>query len=483
MCRIFFSVLTVLFILVSCGDKNSGNDTDTVPDDDVAENTSDPEPDDKFFENSSANRFIFDFKGLINSEQSMIDDKATPGIGSFDIVLGTEELSLDGDKFVYFKDFPENYATEELAGKEYLIITDYTPKDNGTLENGNVYYNYHYLTMGFSVSDFAALKKDNKNEMKVPEPSWISFYSYFVVARENGQYFMQYCVRSVGIESESQIFVDHRNNTSFSKGENLLFWGNITMSEPVNLTEENRDNCFFYSSTGEVLTKDEFDEEIALTGTEFSCEIPEEFFDSKGEDYIKFKYKGRISDSEVGQGYTEFAKMDLDGTFYHADDFLSGSGLTTVISKKSVYLQMTGDYSLTSNRSSEYNDLQVFIPVSTLNGMKEDGVKEVKFSAENIFNFYVVFHRTTYLEIDGQGYVKSCPIAVLDKESLHSALYFCIDENSAFNAGDEIEAAGRITVSDTDEKIGEYYPDGCICYAYGDAEDITCEDFDKMMEE
>ena len=483
MCRIIFSVLTALLILVSCGDKNSSNDTDTTPDTDTAEDTANPEPDDKFFENSSANRFIFDLKGLINSEQSMVDDKSTPGIGSFDLVLGTEELSLDGDKFVYFKEFPENYTTEELAGEKYLIITNYTPIDNGTLENGNIYYNYHYLTMGFSAKDMAELKKSGENELEVPGSSWISLYSYYVVARANGQYFMQYCGRSGGIESQSKIFVDHKNNTSFSTGENFVLWGNITMSEPIVRTEENRDKCAFYSSDGATLTKEEFDAQIALTGTEFSCEIPDEFFDPKGEDYIKFKYKGKISSTELVQGYTEFAEMDIDGTIYLADNYISASGLTTVISKKSVYIQMVGDYSLTSNRSAEYNDLQVFVPVSTLNDMKETGVKEVKFSAENIFNFYTVFLRTTYLEIDGQGYVKSCPIAVLDKESLNSALYFCIDENSEFNEGDEIEAAGRITVSDAAEKIGEYYPDGCICYASGGAEDITCEDFDKLMEE
>jgi len=294
---------------------------------------------------------------------------------------------------------------------------------------------------------------------------------------------MQYCPRSRAEAADSKFSVDYDNNTSFSIGEDMIFWGNIALSKPENITEKNRgEMCLFFDSSGNTLTKDTFDAEIVKTGTEFSCEIPPTFFDKNGEDYLKFKFRGTINgDENPAMGYTEFAEMEIGENLYHAGNYISSSGLTTVVSRKTLYVQMIGDYEPIDSTTSEYNELQVFAPTRTFDDMKRDGIQEITYNSDNIFNFLAVFLRTKYMEVDGKGYIKSCPIGVLDKDSLNSKLFVCIDENSEFTPGNEIEIAGRITVTNDKDKMAAYYADnGCICYASAGDEEITCDDFDAM---
>lgn len=480
---IYFTVFTMIF-LFSCGNK-----TNSVVDDDLTDSDTvsggQTQPEDSFFERETENTFIFDFRGLINSEADISAQKAISGVGDFNFYFGAENLTLEGDENCYRKEYADDYSDSAMAGKEFLQLTVYSMKNDGVLDNGNQYFIYDYLSMGLSVEEVMNLKKSGENELEMPELSWATLYEYFVVSRADKKYFMQYCLRSSADRTHAQFFVNYNNNDSFAEGENMMFWGNIAQSEPVTITEENRaENCLFFDSDGNSITKEEFDTEITKTGTEFSCEISDDFFDKNGEDSLKFKFRGQINGAEnPTTGYTEFAEMEIGEELYHAGNYTSGAGLTTVVSRLTLYAQMIGDYELINNTTAEYNELQVYLPVAVLETMKDDGVQELAYSSENIFNFFSVFHKTKYMKVDGKGYVKSCPIGLLDKDSLTSKLFICIDEDSDFTAGNEIEIAGRVTVTDDSAKIAEYYADnGCICYASAGDEEITCDDFDTMEE-
>ena len=475
--------------LFSCGEN-----TKTDSDDDNFENVDDSdqteyvktEPEESFFENSTDNRLIFDFKGLINSVEAVETQKAISGMGDFTFTFGEEEVILEGDKNLYTRKYPENYSQTALAGKEYLLMSLYSPKNSGALKNGNIYYNYDYLSFGVPTEKITELKQSNDNVMTMPTFSWITLYSYYVVLRADNRYFMQYCALSSADQTQSKFFVDHETNTVFAEGEDLIFWGNATMNDPVEITDDNRsDYCIFYDSDGNSLTKEAFDEEISKTGTDFSCEIPEGFFDSEDDNYIKFKFSGKINGTDNYEtGYTEFAVMEYNNETYHADNYRSGSGLTQVIGKSAVYAQMIGDYELINNNTvALYNELQFFILMDELKSMKENEQNRLAFSSENIFNFFSSFLKTEYIEVNGKGYVKSCPIALLDNESKNSEIFVCLSDDNDFSPGNIFEIAARITVTDDETKIAEYYSDnGCNCYAASGNEEITCEDFDNMEE-
>ena len=476
--------------MFSCGENTVT--TDKSDEDGIETNDSDQSeyvkagPEDSFFENSAENKLIFDFKGLINSAAAAQDQKAIGGIGKFNFTFGEDKIVLEGDKNLFTKKYPDDYEQPALAGKDYLQMNIYSLNDQGTLENGNSTYIYEYLSMGIPTETMLKLKGNGENIAPLPTLSWMTLYSYYVVMRQDSKYFMQYCALSSAEPDQSKLFVDHEANKSFSEGENLLFWGNVTMTEPREITQDNRDEfCICYDSDGNNLTKEEFDEEIVKTGTDFSCEIPENFFDSEDENYIKFKFSGEINGGDdFKSGYAEFAIMELDGETYHADNYTSGAGSTQVLGQSAIYAQLVGDYSLINNNTAAlYNDLQFFILMSELKAMKENEQNQLTFSSENTFNFFSSFLRTKYMEIDGKGYVKSCPIALLDNESKNSEIYICLNEDNDFSPGNTFEIAARISVTDDEAKLTEYYPDnGCTCYASAGDQEITCEDFDKMEE-
>ncbi len=483
--KLIFTAFAVLLV-ISCGENSKSSDNDSSVEKNDSDNQTEyvkTEPQNSFFENSAQNKFIFDFKSLINSVEAVESQKAISGVGDFTFHFGDEKLSLKGDKHLFSRKYPDDYEEGALAGKEYIQLNNYSLKDKGTLENGNILYSYDYLSMGLPTTEFKNLKKSNENELILPELSWITLYSYFVVQRADKKYFKQYCPIS-GAENElSKLFVDHESNDTFSAGENLILWGNITMSEPLEITDDNKgQKCIFLSHEGKRITKEQFDEEITKTGTDFSCKIPEDFFDKKDENFLKFKFRGKINgNGEVEYGFTEFAQLDLDETIYRADNHNSASGLTNVIGKSAVYVQMVGDYNLIDNTAATFNELQLYLLNETLDEMKENQENRMAFSPENIFNFFSVFHRTKNISVDGKLYAKSCPIALLDSESKNSEIFVCLNEKSEFTSGNEIEVAGRITVTDDEKKISQYFTDnGCTCYAIGGDEKITCEDFDNM---
>lgn len=485
-----FRIFILLAIFLFSCKENTVNKTDqdgieNSNDEDITSEYEKAEPKDSFFDTEAENHLIFDFKGLINNMTAVEAQKAVSGMGDFTFTFGENELKLQGDMNLYSRTFPENYEQHALAGKEYLMMSIYSMKDNGSLENGNTYYNYDYLSFGTPAEKMLELKESGENITTMPALSWITLYSYYVVLRADKKYFMQYCTLSTAETDQSQFFVDHDANNEFKEGENLLFWGNITMSELIEVSEEDLSSrCVFYSSDGQTLTKDEFDEETAKTGTDFSCEIPEGFFDLEG-DHIRFKFRGKINDGsgEYQSGYTEFSVMDLGEKTYHADNYTSGSGLTQVIGQSAVYVQMIGDYELVDNNTAAlFNELQFFIIMDELKTMKENDRNTLIFSAENIFNFFSSFLKTKYIEVDGKGYVKSCPVALLDNGSDKSEIYVCLNYDNDFSPGNIFEIAAKIKVTDDETKVGQFYPDGCTCYASAGDEEITCEDFDAMEE-
>lgn len=487
--RFQISLILVIF-LFSCVENTvtkdkSDADNVEINDSDQPEHTK-AEPEDSFFQNTEPNKFIFDFKGLINNSQAVEDQKAISGIGEMTFTFGEDKIVLEGDKNLYTQKYPEGYEQAALAGKKYLLMSIYSLNDQGTLENGNSTYNYDYLSVGIPTETLIELKESAENIVPMPAASWMNLYSYYVVIRPDRKYFMQYCPKSGSQNQDSGLFVDHAANSTFSEGENLIFWGNITMSDIVEITEENRsESCLFYDSDGNTLTKETFDEEITKTGLDFSCEIPEGFFDSQDDNYIKFKFSGEINGTDdFKSGYTEFAIMELNDETYHADNYTSGAGTTQVIGQAAIYAQMVGDYELINNNTAAtYNDLQFFILMSELQKMKENEQNRLTFSAKNTFNFFSPFLRTKYMEIDGKGYVKSCPIALLDNESQSSEVFVCLNDENDFSPGNTFEIAARISVTDDEAKLLEYYPNnGCTCYASAGDEEITCEDFDNMEE-
>ncbi len=485
--------MATALLFIACGeepektptDSNAATDDTSVSDADTAV------PGDEFFATEAPNSFRMEFKGLINSYDDMVASKQVKGIGSFEYSFNGEEYTPKGDPEAYLSTIPADYEDPEMAGKDYLRMQLYAgPLEQGTSEAGNAWYTYDFVNIGIPLDRFTAAKDSGDNIFPLDDVTWANLMTVTLTARADGKYFYRYCYTALPQRdpTDGKWFVDHRNNDAFAAGEDLILWANITMGERQVVTTENEETLCLYQSQTAELTKAEYEAEIAKSGTEFGCEIPEKYTTAFADDRLLFTFIGEISDIDNGETRLAYADYDLtiggaqktvaDYTAYaYPDDIGTSTNYMVAQTLGNVFEFVPGRHYL-------FDYTRLLVPLGILQGYPaEDGSFEL--SLPDIYFQYLLLEQK--LPKSGGSYIKGCIYAMHTQNELNG-VFVCRAGATDFLPGEPYHIAGNIELSmDANylmEQNGVADPDElCFCYNDTTGASITCEDFDLILVE
>ncbi len=484
-------VVTAAFLLIACGEEPEKTPTDSAvaTDDTVVTDADTAVPGDDFFATDAANSFRMEFKGLINSYDDMAAGKQVKGIGSFEYSFNGEKYSPSGDPEAYLSTIPADYENPDMAGKEYLRIQLYAgPLEQGVNEAGNPWYAYDFINIGTPLERFTAAFADGQNIFPLDDISWANLMALTLTSRADGKYFYRYCYAALPERdpTDGAWFVDHRNNDSFAAGEDLLVWANLAMGERQVVTAENEESICLYQSQTAELTKAQYEAEIAKSGTEFGCEIPEKYTTPFADDRLLFTFIGEVSDIANNETILAFADYDMaigggvktvaDYTAYaYHDDIGTANNYMVAQTLGNVFEFVPG-------RHFTFDYTRLLVPLATLQSLPA-GEGSFELSLPNLYFQYMLLEQK--LPESGDSYLKGCIYAMHTQNELNG-LFLCRAGATDFLPGDPYHIAGNIEVSmDADylmEQNGAETPDElCFCYNETTGASITCEDFDLIL--
>ncbi len=483
-CRFLFFV--VFFFIVSCSNKivfhQKNDESNFSPDSDVVKNKP-QKPNADFFKTTAKDYLIFQFKGLLNSNEDVKNGEATAGLGKFEFNFNKEKYQPKSDFFAYLYEVPDDFPNNGLnmAGNDYVVFYSYDgPKKNIKMENGNVQYLYDFITLGIKKQKFLTALSSKRNIFYFsPEEEWINLEKYIAVVRKDNKIFAKYCFKAFPNRNfvTSKYFIDTSLNEDFSFGETVQIWGNVAMNNQINEDFKGyEDNyCEFFDDKKRI-SLDEFYKSIAKNGTEFGCEIPDNFFDSTSKQRATFKFSGVINKrGETKTGESKISKIVLNDEVFNKFDYKVYAGQTVLSGKSYLFAQFIGDFKTISSTYSKYKDVTVYISKDVAKNLKKD---ENQISFDN-YNFNLIYSNSEY-KIDGTNeYIKTCPIAILDKKKSNK-LFVCHKNNKNFSSGEILQFATNITLTQENSAKKELFPNDCFCYNLNSNATISCDGFEAM---
>lgn len=491
--RSIYIMVVGAFLLVACGDdpKSAPSDGDTLTDDTLipdADTASGTGPNDEFYATNADNTFRIEFKGLINSHDDMTAQKQVKGLGSFEFSFGGEKYAVTGAPEAWRDRIPADYDNPDMAGKEYLRIQLYSdPLEQGTSTAGNQWYTFDFVNIGIPLESFTTAKAADGNIFALDDITWTNLMHLTTTARQDGQYFYRYCYVSLSdhTRTDNRWFVDHRNNESFAAGENLILWGSIGMSDRQVVTAENEESICIYQSLTAALTKAEYEAEIAKSGTEFGCEIPEKYTTPFADDRAMISFIGEVSDIDNNETILAFADYDvaIGGTVKTVADY-SAYAYPSDIGTSTNYMvaQTLGNvFEFVPGRHYTFDYTRLLIPVAKLQSVPSAD-ETAEFALPDIYFQYMLLEQK--LPKSGGSYLKGC-IYAMHTQNEQNGLFLCRAGATDFLPGDPYHIAANIELSmDVDylmEQNGVTTPDElCFCSNETTGETITCDEFDTM---
>jgi len=488
----FLAGFFIIFFLFSCStqtEEENDLETDDVEEPDDQE-TMVYEPEEDFFDSEWGNQFKMSFKGIINSYETMAEDKQVKGLGTFEFIFEGVDFEVKGEPEAYLYRVPENYENVDLAGKDFVLLQLYSdPVDRGMNEAGNTSYFYDIVNIGIPVESLVSVKSENKNIFPMNDITWANLMSLTLTARKDGRFFYKYCYISLPARQvESNWFLDHRNNIDFSDGENLILWGNIGMSSKQTVTEENEGMLCYYRSQTAELTKEQHDAEIAKSGREFECDIPDKYTIPFSDDRAIFTFIGTISD--VANSNTVLAYADyevfIDGEKKNVADYTAyayNDNLGTVVDY--MVAQTLGNVSqIVHGRHYSFDYTRLLIPLSFLQNLPTDE-KSSEIPGNQLYFQYMLIEQKDVQQ--GDSFIKGCIYALhaLNKEN---GVFLCRAGAEQFMPGETLQIAGNIELSTDTEHLmdisGVATPEElCFCSNSTKGTTISCEEFDGIAVE
>lgn len=487
-----YALATAALILIACGEETKPipADGDTAANDATVTDADTAVPGDEFFATEAPNSFRMEFKGLINSYDDMVAGKQVKGIGSFEYSFGGEKYTPKGDPEAYLSTIPGNYENPAMAGKDYLRVQLYGgPIEQGVSKAGNQWYTYDFVNIGIPIESFTALATDG-NIFPLDDISWANLMALTLTARKDGQYFYRYCYVALPDRepTDGRWFVDHRNNEDFAAGEDLILWANITMGDKQVMTAENEESLCLYQSLTTQLTKAEYEAEIAKSGTEFGCEIPEKYTTPFAADRVLFTFIGEISDIANNETILAYADYDLTigGEVKTVADYTSYAYPDDIgTSTNYLVAQTLGNvFEFVPGRHYTFDYTRLLVPLGILQGLPAEE-EALELTLPNIYFQYMLLEQK--LPPSGGSYIKGCIYAIHTQNEQNGA-FLCRAGATDFLPGEPYHIAGNIELStDVDylmEQNGVTDPDDlCFCYNETTGVNITCEEFDSMTVE
>ncbi len=217
-------------------------------------------------------------------------------------------------------------------------------------------------------------------------------------------------------------------------------------------------------------------ENVALT---LDCPVPNGFLDNETDSYTSLVIKGQQTTQwQVGQGeYT----AQLDGTEVDVDSYAiwihpsqseSGTDLIAVDSY--------GNFRQIASNHRGYRASQLLISKTSIQQLKDDGENQLDFNPVP-YPFYYYITEVEEKQDGDDHYNKFCPKAITDFENMDQALYVCHEQNTTFDAGEEIQLAGNMMLSTDAEDLTAAFghETACTC-SKNQTEAIDCADFDAL---
>lgn len=431
------------------------------PGPDAATDPNEPPP--GFLEPTSANYVIVEFKGLINTYDTYVNDYSNLITGTGRIVIGiggkTVQISTSDGMFCSEYSFPDDYPVESQRGRHIIDIDAYHMSDDSTASKGTL----TGIVLSFASADLMALGADEH----LISTMGATVYEEAFVIRKDSSSVVRICYRALETDG-SYAFVDHSANKTFAPGENLIVWANaVEETDPAviaqilgtEVTSYQGQPCACYVDSVALDCAD-YDVEAAKDGTELSCNPPRDFLNPPAGDYATFTFKGLISSGDDLSPPPAFVLSTVSVGGKQVPLNVSGYAFAWYDSLTlQAYGEQTGDA-----KKFSMDMLSFTFPTDLLSGAKNSGTNPIVVDAAAGVS---ALASTLTGYSSGKDYVyRICPYAVFRAGETAGSLYDCPAANTSFAVGEKLEIQGNFVLgtSITEADVGTPLDkDGCYC--------------------
>ena len=436
------------------------------------------QPGDTFFEPLQGNWVAFEFHGLINSEADAAAQNVVQGTGWATTHLDNDDQDYSDMMGAYRYHVPETSSATNLADKDTVAL--FFMQMTG--QEGNTYhylYFYSYLT----IDQLQALAAAGPAEVPVPSGFGLRVYqSDYTVRSFDQALFSRTCLVTGANKAAtaSRIFINSWNNRDFSAGENIHLWANVSLDPPTVISPDNEGQYCGYAMNSQPITKEEYEEGLAQTEPELSCDIPDGFLDPDGSDWLSLIFVGPINDGSqswqnlaAGAGS---ATATIDGTDLAVGDQYEIAALYTN-PEQLVFLYAKGGTEQLGPNHYAYHDVQLSIPQRWLQAVKANGQTTVPFDPDSMS----VLVDAAEQIIDGNDYwTKMCPTLIFSQDSSDGTIILCSENNDSFAIGEQLEIALSIPMTSDATAIHETMGTREDCFCYHGHQIVDCSEFDAL---
>jgi hypothetical protein len=441
-------------------------------------------PDPSFMVPVSDEALVFQFKGRINPYDAVSQrEKATPGTGHFRVLKGAQEQVIDDNAMAY--EYVYGSDAGELAGKRFVVVQALQPQPGFTSAAYDALFAQVFVPEG-------ALERlgPKKSVLGVDDEIGASVRQVRVVNREDGVTLTKDCYLALldKNNAKSGLHVGHAADAAFAVGDGLFLWGNLALqSDAQQLAAKLGAKLELHKGLyctcvmqQQVVSCDTWEQEAQKSGTELSCPVPQDFLQPTSASYAAFTFKGPINpDNGAGSdapGLAGFV-VEVGGTSYPLD-YMSSARRYTFASgawdgKEIIELTSYGGIQTLGKDRYAMNVLLTRVTVDLLAKMKADGVYQ---SPSDYTLGFVAFLFAAEQVYQGQDNLsKLCPLATSD--ATFGSLYACHDDNQSFAAGEQLELAGNLTLSDDPQVIASWLGSADACFCSKNGAMIPCSSF------
>ena len=455
-------------------DEENLTDEESVP----TENENELSENDEPFNNTTPvaeNALMFEFKGILNSIETNPPER---GLATFTVLLNGEKVVLDVDA---------SGRVVEKDDKKLIQMSAFT--DLETLDNTpemQFVIKYNVATAIVDSADLMKIKNEGTNIITSDKIQNASMYAAKMYKKKDETTLVRFCQIAVNDKknSDSAIFVNHKDNKSFDVGENIFTKGNVALTDdkaailelfPDNVEDEGL--LCSYRINADWVSKEEFYAEVEKGIID--CKLPENYLTPASENYFTFQFNGIINKIDAAQNSQTTAssdyKLHVNGKDIKITDMGGYSQQLKINETDVTGIFSFGDYLQHSDGTITYNMLEIHLPTTGLN--------ELKTSGKNTFapgdNGYPLLLSVIWNKKDENKYIgKLCPIGVVPANDTTSSFFVCHDKNVNFAEGEKLQIAANINLSTDAEAIKSFYKIEDVCYCVdGDGATVDCSEF------
>lgn len=394
------------------------------------------------------------FKGLINTPESVVAGKATQGVGVASFALDGDSAAVDANLVASRMTIPADYPVIAMRGEDYVRIEGSTPV--ATTRAGGSYLSFG---AGLPVSALRSILDGDGQQRPLAPYGWFHLYDVEVLLRLDGQTLSRYCRRTlVDYDSDaSRIWLQPYENADFGPGEALLVWVMADLIPPTPIAAENEGLlCNFYIGN-QVVDAATWRAAASEDPAALDCPLPDGYLTPLPGDGLVLSFVGALNDFDApvpdpATGLS-LAAASVGGEALPIDGYRSMAGRYTnpVSGEELLYVQTIGG--LTELWADDYELLisETTVEVAAARALGDGELlianDAASWEAPEGVRFATIVKRLSEKIRDGEIWYRHCPIAVTDLEAPGSSALLCHDGAALYAPGDELQLATRQTLT------------------------------------